>query len=141
MKIKYADIENVYAALINAGNQKLPRAASVAIARNIMTLKPEMEIYTGQKNEILLRYAALGADGNPVTQELPDGRIQYAIDMGKKKEFEDEIDELNRIEINLDVKKFPASVLNACDESDRYDVLTAAQEADIAWMIDYEEAE
>lgn len=140
MKIKFADIENMYAALVNAGNIRLPRAASVAIARNIMTLRPELEVYTGQKDEILKRYAALDADGNPITQELADGRVQYAIDKEKRCIFTEEIEELNNIEIDVAVRRFPASILDMCDASDRYDVLTAAQEADIAWMIDYEEA-
>ena len=136
MKIKYADIEGRYQSLINAGSLRLPRVCRTAIARTMASLETEMRIYQQQKEEILQQYAKKDDKGEAVTKVLDNGLIQYDIAPEHMQELSRDLTELNNVEINVSVHKFPSSALDICDESERYDIPTAAQEAALTWIME-----
>ena len=95
-----------------------------------------MRVYQQQKEEILQQYAKKDDKGEAVTKILDNGLIQYDIASEHMQELSRDLTELNNVEIDISVHKFPSSALDICDESERYDVPTAAQEAALTWIME-----
>ena len=136
MKIKYADIEKRYQVLIDLGGLKLPRLIRAAIARNLNLFENEVQIYRRQRDEILRQYAKKDDQGNVITEQMDNGMIKFDIAPENAEELSREFTELDNIEIDLALQKFPASALDICDESDRYDIPTVTQEAALEWIME-----
>ena len=136
MKLKYSDIELYYKSLRDIGDLKLPRAIRVAISRNLIIFEQELQTFLQQREEILKQYSERDTDGNPVIEQNSAGQVCYKIDAAQTADYTREMEELYDIEIDINVIKAPSSLFDLCDESDRYDVPTANQEAAISWMID-----
>ena len=139
MRIKYADIESYYSSLKNAGNLKLPRVIRAAIARNMLLLDLEYRIYQPQKDEIIRTYAKKDEKGNTITGKDENGMLSCTIEPERINDFKNDMKDLESIEIELNIQTFPRSAFDLCDESDRYDIPTATQEAALSWMTEEEE--
>lgn len=142
MKITFSELNKYYRSIMEVGDLKLPRVVRVAIARNIVILSPEIRVYEQQRNEILKQYAKKDDKGNIISKPAGKGRIEYDIAPENMPGVINEFDVLDAtiVEIN-NIQTFPATALDLCDETDRYDIPTAAQEASLSWMIEEKEEE
>lgn len=132
--MKYSEMKNRYETLMEVSELILPRKVSVAIARNIFNFRKELEIYNEQDVDIAKRYVAKDKDGKPV---LDGNMYTFAVEEDREN-FIRERNELNSAEIDVDIIKFNSVDLDGCYDSDRYEIMTPAQESSIAWMIDYD---
>lgn len=138
MKMKYLEIERRHAVLMDAGKLVLPRKAAVAISRNIVKMESELEFYRKQLTDIFGRYAEKDDNGNIAVDK--NGNVKFP-DMDANIECVKEKRDLDNTEVKIEIMKFKASELDRCEQVERYDILTPLQEAALAWMIDYEDAE
>lgn len=133
MRIKFKDITQNYESLKSVVDKVLPRKASMAIARNVVSLEAELKFYMQQKLDIAKRFAVC-QNGEPV---VDNGNYTFSSDEDKKS-FIEEINQLNESEIDVDIMVFDASELDRCDEVSKYDSITPREEASLNWMISYE---
>lgn len=133
--MKYSEMKKRYETLVKVSEFTLPRKVSVAIARNISNFREDLTIYNEQDADIAKRYVAKDEEGTPIL----DGNMYTFASLEDRGNFVRERNELNDAEIDVDIVKFNSSDLDGCYESDRYDIMTPAQESSIEWMIDYDE--
>lgn len=139
MKMKLKDITNRHNLLLKIGHLTLPRKVSTAIARNLVKLEKETELYNKQRLDIANRYAKKDDKGDFILTK--DENVSSYTFENKENEvaFRAEVKDLNETEIDVDIMKFDAAELERCEMVERYDFLTPVQEASIEWMIDYGE--
>ena len=135
--MNYAEIMEKRNSLMSVMHLTLPRKVSVAIVKNLSLFNSEIDFYNSQRNDIADRYAQKDKSGNYI---LEGNQYTFAT-MGDREDFLQEARELNEtnVDIEKNIMKFYASELDKCDDSDRYNVLTPAQEISLGWMIDYNE--
>lgn len=133
MKMKYFEVQKRYEDLLSVKKLTLPRGAMVAIARNIMALSKEIKFIESQKLEIAEKFAKKDENqkivvvNNVIEFENNDSFL----------EFRNEFTEMLNEEVDVEVATFGSSILEKCDESDRYDLLSIEKEMELSWMIDY----
>lgn len=136
MKIKYGELINKHRVLIAVGNLVLPRTVSMAIARNIIKIEEELRFVASQRRDIALRHAKKDEKGQFI---LDEEQKNYTFESEESLcSFLDELNTLEECEVEVSIMKFKADDLQLCDASEKYDSITAVQEASICWMIDYE---
>lgn len=143
MKLNYEKILNYHTILTGKINDSkkslsdliLPRKVSASIARNINTLGQETELWNQQRDDIVARYVKKDSGNHPMVDEHSFYIFKNDED---KSMFSQEMEELNKIEVDIDIAKFDADALDLCDSSERYDIITPAQESLISWMINYD---
>lgn len=133
----YEKILNLHMELKKISECILPRKMSYAISRNLQALQKEADVFEAQKKDIADRYALKDEAGQFVLKYTGNiGMYQFA-DGEKNTAFNKELAELRTTEVEIDVFVFVAEEIDKCYESENYAILTPAQEAGIAWMIDY----
>lgn len=136
--MKYADIEKNYKALEGVATKQFPRKMVTAIARNLSKMKPIMEEISNQRMDITRKYAQKKEDGNIDYVQIADGLFSIKFESSDdKQKYESEIAELLEMEEDIEAIKIDESILDMLDMGG-YDKLTAKDEIDLGFMINYE---
>lgn len=133
----YEKILNMHTELKKISECILPRKMSYAISRNLQALQREVDVFGAQKKDIADRYALKDEAGQFVLKYAGNISLFEFEDVEKNAAFNKELSELSATEVEIDVFVFAAEEIDKCYESENYAILTPAQEAGIAWMIDY----
>lgn len=105
-------------------NKKLPQKIDYAIARNMIILSKDYEIYSKSLVKIYKSYKGFAIedeDGNIMRNDMD---IPILSDEEKQKQMNDEISELLNIEIDVDMFIIDEEVFNY-DDTDKYDSISA----------------
>lgn len=125
MKITNYTMVNVLNALNNFGDKKLPQKISYAITKNIMIFRKEYECYEREFKKLLAKYdkdIEKDVDGNIVQNK--DGIP--VVNGEASKDFYNELNELLRIELDVNIYQIPSDVFDY-EDSERYDAMSASE--------------
>lgn len=125
MKMKLGEIRGKLEGLLKTADKTFPAKVSYAIAKNLKLLESEFKDLEEQRIKICESYADKDEDGKAVTQEK-DGNTVYVFSGDAQGQCNKEYADLLGEEIDLDVHTVEASELDKCDESERFDIPTAA---------------
>lgn len=139
MNMTYAEIMNRHDLLLKIGHLTLPRKVSAAIARNLVKLEKEFELYNKQRLDIANRYAKKDEEGEFILTAVGDKSAYTFNDTKDEVAFRTEAKDLDETEIDVDIMKFDAAEMERCEMVERYDFITPVQEAALGWMINYGE--
>ena len=123
-KVTNFAIVNMINFLESMSDKKLPQKIDYAIARNIITLSKDYEIYSKSLIRIYESYKGFAIedeDGNIMRNDMD---IPILSDEEKQKQMNDEISELLNIEIDVDMFMIDEEVFNY-DDTDKYDSISA----------------
>lgn len=125
MKITNYTMVNVLNALNNFVDKKLPQKISYAITKNIMIFRKEYECYEREFKKLLTKYdkdIEKDVDGNMVQNK--DGIP--VVNGEASKDFYNELNELLRIELDVNIYQIPSDVFDY-EDSERYDAMSASE--------------
>ena len=125
MKMSNYTMVNVLNTLNSFGNKKLPQKISYAITRNIMIFRKEYEFYEREFGKLLVKYdkdIEKDVDGNMVHNK--DGIP--VVNGEASKDFYNELNELLRIELDVNIYQIPSDVFDY-EDSERYDAMSASE--------------
>ena len=125
MKITNYTMVNVLNALNNFGDKKLPQKISYAITKNIMIFRKEYKCYEREFKKLLAKYdkdIEKDVDGNMVQNK--DGIP--VVNGEASKDFYNELNELLRIELDVNIYQIPSDVFDY-EDSERYDAMSASE--------------
>lgn len=107
IKLTNKEILERVSILAELRNRKLPVKVSYAIGKNISKIERELKHYNDARQKIIEEYCLKEKDGS---LKILDGN--YDIDPKRLNKFNDDIDELKDIEVEIDVHKFNIELLN-----------------------------
>ena len=125
MKMSNYTMVNILNTLNSFGNKKLPQKISYAITRNIMIFRKEYECYENAFKKLLAKYdkdIEKDVDGNIVQNK--DGIP--VVNGEASKDFYNELNELLRIELDVNIYQIPSDVFDY-EDSERYDAMSASE--------------
>ena len=125
MKMKLGEVKGRFAGLLKISEKTFPAKVSYAIARNLKLLEKEYKDLEEQRMKICESYADKDEDGKAITQEK-DGNTVYVFSGKAQEQLNKEYAELLDEEIDIDIHTVDAGELDKCEESERFDIPTAA---------------
>ena len=108
MKISYEQLLTKTNALNAMSNKELPVKVSYAIAKNVLNIQKELELYDSQRQKLINKYSVKDESGSPVIDI--DNNIQ--IEETNMSDWRRDISELLQIENEIDIIKFNISDLD-----------------------------
>lgn len=130
MKLKLMDIRQAALTLHQIKDKSFPVKMSYALSKNMSVLWAEYDLIEKEREKICNRYADKDENGKPII----NGNV-YAMSADNDRKCNKEFEELLETEADVDVSMIPQSVLDACDQSDRYDILTLGEMRAIGFLI------
>lgn len=130
--MKNKEIENVLRGLTSAYKKRLPAKLSYVMAKNKSKLYSELNDIVEQRTKILESYCIKDEQGNPI---IENNQYKFADEEAKKAAI-NEYDELLELEAGVKLVKIPFEVVEKCDESGKYDALTAEEVNALDFMIE-----
>ena len=127
MKIKLSNerLVNDASKLKEVAQRQLPVKASYAIAKNINKIESELKIYNKEREKLIDKYAEKDEEGKIVSYE--NGNVKFKEDCIEL--WNKNVDELLKIENEVEIHKFPISLLDNCH-------ISAAELMAIDYMIE-----
>lgn len=140
MKMTLKEVNEKYAALAGTGHLTLPIKLRYAITCNLDTLQKHAEHIEKTRKELCERYCKKDENGNPVMiKSFTGGQKRSNYDMSPKDEraMNREYDNfLETEEVEVEIRKVKLSVLEECEEKDRYDMPNVAQQLAMHFMLE-----
>lgn len=139
MKMTLSEIVDHQRELASLGNLTLPAKLSFAIKYNHDKFHDEVHRIDDQRVELCRRYADRDENGEPVMVEsVINGKTEkeYKLEGDNLTEFAREYADLLATEVDIDIRKVSASLVEKCEESERYSIPTVAQLAVLDFMLD-----
>ena len=130
MKIKLGDLKEMVTGLYSIQGKKFPVKISYAIAKNAKKLAEEHADYEKQRIKLCEEFANKDKYGNPV---LIDGK--YDIPDFSLEVFNNAVNELRDVEIDVDIHSVSFSELDKCDTNERYNIPTASDISAMEFML------
>lgn len=121
--MKNKEIENVLRGLTSTYKKRLPVKLSYAIAKNKSKLYSELNDIVEQRTKIMESYCIKDEHGNPLVE---DNQYKFENDEAKGTAI-NEYEEFLELESEVKLIKVPFEVVEKCDESGKYDALTAEE--------------
>lgn len=131
MKLNFMQIVDAYNVVKELSEKKLPFRLSLLVSRSLTALQKEYDFYMDREREFALEYLII----NPETGELE--QVQpgvFRIQDGKQEDCMKARQELDTFEVECDLRKIPASMLENFE-------FTPAQLVAIEFMIEEDEEE
>lgn len=140
MKMTLKDLKEKYYGLATLGDLTLPVKLRYAITCNIESMKEHAERIEKMRNDLCEQYCKRDDNGDPVmVNSIVNGikRSNYDMDekteMAMNKEYEDF---LKTEEVEIEIRKVKISVLEECEEKERYDLPNVAQQLAMNFMLE-----
>lgn len=113
MKLTNKQIVNNSMILMEISRKELPIKVSYALAKNIVKIEKELEIYNSERQKLLDKYCVKDENGKNKVDENKNLKIQEEY----LKDWERDIKELENIELEIDIHKFRLDELNGYNMS------------------------
>lgn len=113
MKLTNKQIVNNSMILMEISKKELPIKVSYALAKNIVKIEKELEIYNSERQKLLDKYCVKDENGKNKVDENKNLKIQEEY----LKDWERDIKELENIELEIDIHKFRLDELNGYNMS------------------------
>lgn len=130
--MKNSEIECVLRELSNIDSKRLPVRLSYAVAKNKAKLQAELKDILEQHTKIMVSHCMKDEQKNPV---IKDNQYTFETD-DIKQEAINEYNELLDLDADVELIKIPFDIIERCDESDKYDALTAGELNTLDFMIE-----
>ena len=131
MKVKLKDIRMAALTLHQIKDKSFPSKMSYALSKNMTVLWNEYDLIEKEREKICIRYADKGEDGKPII----NGNV-YAMSAENDRKCSKEFEDLLETETDVDIHHIPVSVLETCDQSDRYAVLSVGEMRSIGFLFE-----
>lgn len=125
MKMKLGEVRGRLEGLLKVADKRFPAKVSYAISKNQKILENEYKDLEEHRIKICESYADKNENGKAVTQEK-DGNMLYVFSGDAQEQCNKEYADLLGEEIEVDIHTVDAEELDKCDESERFDIPTAA---------------
>lgn len=138
-KMTLKDVKKNASALSTLAGMRFPGKLRYAVAYNLEKLNREEKRIEEQRIELCRQYAEKDENGEAVmVQNVIDGSRSESFKMTLENEqaFTKEYAELLETEIDIDIRTVEASVVDRCDETERYDIPSVAQVIGMSFMIE-----
>lgn len=139
MKMTLKELNEKYLGLTSLGKLTLPTKLRYAITCNIEDMQKHVERIEKMRKDLCERYCKKDDAGNPVMEEsIINGvrRSNYSMDKKEEKEMNKEYEEFLETEEEVEIKKVKISVLEECEEKERYDLPNVAQQLAMNFMLE-----
>lgn len=133
--MKLGEVQSTLEGLYKIATKNLPVKVSYAIAKNIKVLNEEYKTIDEQRIKLCEKYADKDDDGKAVMEKKGEKEF-YKFSDGNEVKMNDEYKELLEEEAELDIHTVDITEFEKCDMSDRYDILTPAEYANLEFMIE-----
>lgn len=140
MKMTLKELNKKYMGLAALGNLTLPVKLRYAITCNLEAMQKHAERIEKTRKELCEQYCRKDEDGEPImVDSIVNGVKRSEYDVEKKaekamnKEYEDF---LETEEVEIDIRKVKFSILEECEEKDRYDLPNVAQQLSMNFMLE-----
>lgn len=130
MKFKLAEIKLTHENLCMIAKKKIPIKLSRAISQNILVFQPEATFFDIERMKLIEQYAKKNADGSYKTK---DGCHVFE---ENKEKWDKGIKELSDEEVEIDIFIIPESILDLLEDTEKYEILTAAELIAIDFMLE-----
>lgn len=123
MKITNFELINIYNQLDSFASKRLPQRISYAITKNLLLLNKDVECYNTELAKLFKKYEDKSLKDD-------EGQIQYnkfgipIIQEKFSKEFDNELNELLNIEIEVELYAINDALFDYDDLNDKYDALS-----------------
>lgn len=125
MEMKLGEVKGRLVGLLNTAEKRFPAKVSYAIYKNQKILENEYKDLEEQRLKICESYADKDKDGKAVTRQK-DGNTVYVFSGKAQEQLNKEYAELLEEEIEVDIHTIDVKELDKCEESERFDIPTAA---------------
>lgn len=108
-----------------SGNKKFPSKLRYAVAYNMEKLQKESGRIENERKRLCEQFAEKDEKGNPVmVKSIVNGKEsqEYKLTEENRRLFEKEYNSLLDSEVDIEIRKVKASVVDECEKSDRYDI-------------------
>lgn len=139
MKIKLGEVHAYAARLTTLSKKVFPAKLSFAISCNTEMLQRELERAEKERQKICEQYAEKDEEGKPVmTDNVVDGKKVQAYKLSEENQrgFIEEYNDLLDTEIEIDIRKVKANILDKCETSDRYTIPSVADITALSFMLE-----
>lgn len=139
MRMKEKEVRERCIGLMSLRDLSLPARMSFAIAHNLEVLEKEAGKVEEERQRLCREYAKKDDDGNPViVSSVIDGKEtqEYSVTNENKKLLMEELNEVMETEVDIDIRTVKTDVVEQCDASERYHILTAAQLMAVSFMLE-----
>lgn len=128
MKMQNKEIVDFLNTCVSMKKKSLPVRLAYAIKKNVAAVQEAASAYTAEREELIRRYAKKDENGEIMTED--DCYI-----MEDKERFGKDMSELLNIETEVEIHTVSISVVEKCDEDQKYDSLTMAELDVIDFML------
>lgn len=125
MKMKLGEVRERLEGLLKVAKKTFPAKVNYAVAKNLKLLESEFKDLEEQRIKICESYADKDENGKAVTQEK-DGNTVYVFSKEAQEQLNKEYAELLEEKIEVDIHTVDVKELDKCEESERFDIPTAA---------------
>lgn len=108
MNLNFNQIAELYSAHNELQEMKMPFKLGLIIAKNLVVLKTEYEFYIEREREFAFKYLEVDEETNNFKQ-IQEG--VFKIKDGLEKECQDAREELNKFEVEINLREIPANLL------------------------------
>jgi len=129
MEIKNSEIVSFFKNGASIRDLKIPRKLFTAVSLNISALQESAKLYDAQHQEILSKFVKKDGNGKLIIE-----KNSYVIEDAKG--YEEEMQELLDIKVNLEVQTVSEETLDLMEEKDKFDALTGQQLMAIEFMVE-----
>lgn len=114
MNINFTTVQSLLTGLNELASKELPFKLSLIVAKNLALLNKEQEFYIEQEREFAFKYLVI-EDG----QFVQEKENVFKIKEGMEEECMEAREALDKFEIDIELRKLPASLLENLDFSPR----------------------
>lgn len=139
MKIKLREAAEYAARLATLSKKVFPSKLSFAISYNSEMLQKEIERAEKERLKICEQYAEKDEEGKPIMADsIVEGKkVQsYKFSEENQKTFLEEYNDLLDTEVEFDIRKVKTSILEKCEDADRYTIPSVADVTAMAFMLE-----
>lgn len=139
MKIKLREAVKHAAHLASLSKKVFPSKLSFAISCNTEMLQKEAERAEKERLKICERYAEKDENGKPIMlNNIVNGnKVQeYKINEEGRRALLEEYNDLLETEVEIEIRKVNASILEKCETADRYTIPSVADINAMAFMLE-----
>lgn len=137
MKMKLGEVRGKLEGVSRVAGKTFPAKVNYAVAKNLKMLESEFKELEEQRIKICESYADKDEDGKAKTKTVKTNNGEtsmYVFSGDAQEQCNKEYAELLGEEIEVDIHTVDAAELDKCDESERFDVPTAADFMTLEFM-------
>lgn len=138
MKIKLMEVSEKLRALASVQEKTLPSKLSFALSYNVEKLEQEAKRFEKAAEELRDRYASKDDGGKPIYETFRENGFEYkkaVFTRENERAFTEELEELRNEEVEIEVRKVEQTLIERCEEVERYDIPTPREIKALSFML------